>query len=51
MDGSTLFQWEWLIIKLLVLGLLGFDLWRTRREMRRDAAMRAASPPEHPGGA
>lgn len=51
MDAGTLFQWEWLIIKLLVLGLLGFDLWRTRREMRRDAAMRAAPSAQRPGDA
>lgn len=28
-------KWEWIIIELLVLGLLVFELVRTRRDIRR----------------
>jgi hypothetical protein len=37
MSFGTLFQFEWLIIELIVLGLCVFELWRTQRDRRRTA--------------
>lgn len=31
-------RWEWIIIEVLVLGLLGWEWLRTRRAIRRDRA-------------
>ncbi len=36
-----LFKWEWIIVELIVLGLLVFELVRTRRAIARDKAAAA----------
>jgi len=35
-DWSVLFQWEWLIIELLVLGVAICELIAVRRAIRKD---------------
>ena len=39
-------RWEWLIIEALVLGLLVWELLRTRRAIRRDRAAAKERPPD-----
>jgi hypothetical protein len=45
-----MFKFEWIIVELLVLGLLVFELVRTRRAIRLDKAAQAAKrePPTPP---
>ena len=52
---DAIFQWEWLIIELIVLGLCVRELWVVRAERRRDAEAAArrraageAEPAERP---
>jgi hypothetical protein len=33
---ESLFQYEWLLIELIVMGILGYELWSIRRTIRRD---------------
>jgi heme/copper-type cytochrome/quinol oxidase subunit 2 len=40
---SSLFQWEWLLIELIVLGLAFWELYALRRHRRRKERER---PPE-----
>jgi len=35
-DWSVLFQWEWLIIEVLVLGVAIYELIAVRRAIRKD---------------
>jgi hypothetical protein len=44
-----MFRFEWIIVELLVLGLLVFELARTRRAIRRDKAA-AVDKPRQPEG-
>jgi hypothetical protein len=43
-----MFKFEWIIVELLVLGLLVFELVRTRRAIRRDKAEQARRDPPAP---
>ena len=36
MDWSVLFQWEWLIIELIVLAVAVYELISVRRAIRED---------------
>jgi hypothetical protein len=38
--GARMFKFEWIIIEVIVLGLLVFELVRTRRAIARDRAAR-----------
>jgi len=43
-----MFKWEWIIVELIVLGLLVFELVRTRSAIRRDKD-KTGRPPDGPG--
>jgi hypothetical protein len=44
---DSLFQWEWLLIELLVLGLLVWQWVSVNREIRRDREARQAGSREN----
>jgi hypothetical protein len=46
MDFSALFQFEWLLIEVLVLGLAVFELVSLRRSQRRDRDAAANAGPD-----
>jgi hypothetical protein len=43
---GALFQWEWLVIELIVLGLAGWELYALRRHRRRKERAAREPPPE-----
>ena len=50
---ETLFQWEWVIIELLVLAIAFWELYSVRRSLKRDRARaaEAGSPADRPPAA
>ena len=48
MDFRFLFQWEWLLIEVLVLGLAIFELVSLRRSQRRDREAQVRRSDERP---
>ena len=47
MDFRFLYQWEWLLIEVLVLGLAIAELIALRRSQRRDREAQRHAPREH----
>jgi hypothetical protein len=46
-DWSFLYQWEWLLIEAIVLGLAVADLVALRRSQRRDRDTAPSAPAPH----